>query len=117
MDGATLAILIPAVSGCVLGGIGLWKDRKKDTGQILNEAKDVATRAAEAAINALQAALDHSLAEVRELRTEAAAATAEHRVEILEVRHQMSQLRSDVENCEAEKSQLAERVHELEMSR
>lgn len=131
MDAATLAVVIPGVGGCILGALGFWQSRKKDTADVdvatraaESTAKDVATRAAEAAIGALQAALDNALRELRELRTESAAAKAEHSVEMLEVRHEVIELRGDVEKCEAEKhglveanQHLSDRVRELELNR
>lgn len=68
MDLSGLAVFVTAVSGLVLGAAGLYQARRRDTTASETMAKDVATKAADSAVGALQTALDFLKVEVEDLR-------------------------------------------------
>lgn len=95
MDVASLAVLITACSGAVLGAAGLWQARHRDTTAARSMATEVATKAADAAVGALSAALDRQQGEIEHLTA---------RVEDLQI---------EVTRCELEKADLRREVREL----
>lgn len=117
MDFLALAALITAVTGAVAGIGGLVVAARRDSLASRTTAHDIATRAAEAAVGALQAALDRQDGELRELRSG---------TESLETL--IAHLRGEVERCHRERDQgkaeakatiraLTEQIHDAELVR
>lgn len=94
-DPASIAVLITAISGLVLGAAGLWQSGHRDTSAARATATDVATKAADAAVGALNAALDRQQAEIESL--------TQH----------VGRLQVTVDRCEAEKVELRQLVDTL----
>lgn len=103
---ASLAVVLTAVGGVLVGLLGWWQNHVKDPAAIEAVAKDVATRASEAAIEALRTALTYAQAEIAELRLEVA--------EMPKLRREIAVLCRKVERCDEEKENLGRRVKDLE---
>lgn len=117
MDLLALAALITAIAGAIAGLGGLFVSLRRDSLASRTTAHDVATRAAEAAVGALNAALNRQEGELRELRAG---------TESLE--KLIGHLRGEVERCHRERDQgkaeakrtisaLTEQIHGLEVVR
>lgn len=95
MDGATLAVLVTSISGALLGAAGLHQARYRDMKAARSTASEVATKAADSAVGALNAALDRQQGEIEHLT------------------RQVLELRRGLRRCEAEKDGLRREVREL----
>lgn len=89
-------MLVTSITGAGLGLAGLIQSIRRDTTAARSTAQDVATRAAEGAVAALNAALDRLQGEHDDLT---------ERVELMA---------DDLARCEAVKLELTRRVRELE---